>query len=37
MWGGLTLAGLQVTLAGTVLATGRVRGRPRDVVGVRPG
>jgi hypothetical protein len=37
MWGGLALAGLQVTLAGTVLATGRVRVQPREVVGARPG
>jgi hypothetical protein len=36
MWAGLALAGLQVALAGTVLATGRVAGQQRDAVGLSP-
>jgi hypothetical protein len=37
MWGGVALAALQVSLAGTVLATGRARGSQRGAVGVRSG
>jgi hypothetical protein len=37
MWAGVALAALQVALAGTVLATGRVPGGQRDAIGARPG
>jgi len=37
MWAGLALAGVQVVLAGTVLAAGRVQLPPGEVTVARPG